>query len=455
MISNCAILPVPGEDTLIPGGYIAIAGNRIVALGPMETCPKGGVGIEVDGQGQLAMPGLVNGHCHAPMTLFRGLADDLDLVTWLHRHIFPAEAKTVSAEMVYWCAQLAAAEMLLSGTTTVADGYFHEDAMARACSEAGLRCVAAQAVVDFPAPGAEDPARNIEVTEQFLADWQARDPLVTPAVFAHSPYTCSNATLKRAKSLAAKYQVPFFIHVAETSAELAQIAQPMGRTPVAHLDALGVLDEGTVCVHCVWVDEEDRARLRRRGVGVVTCPQSNAKLASGRAPLVEMIDQGLRLSLGTDGAASGNSLDLFREMRFAAMLHKVDPCRATALPAREILAMATYRGAGALHLPPNLGRLEPGALADIVLVDLQQPRLQPFHGPNLLVYSGCGTDVRTVIVNGRLVVRDGILQTVDLQAIKEQVRRLAGVARSLFAQQATPTAGCIFLRSRQEHPGPA
>ncbi|MGD9948013.1 MAG: amidohydrolase [Desulfobulbus sp.] len=428
LVRNCTILPVAGNDYLIDSGYLAVAGNRIVELGPMEACPSRGIGTEVDGQGQLAMPGLVNGHCHAPMTLFRGLADDLDLGTWLHQHIFPTEAKMVSPEMVYWCGKLAAAEMLLSGTTTVADGYFYEDGVARACSEAGLRCVAAQAVIDFPAPGAEDPAKNVEVAEQFLARWQGRDPLVTPAVFAHAPYTCSNATLQRAKSLARKYQVPFFIHVAETSSEQAQIAQPLGRTPVEHLDALGVLDRETVCVHCVWVTDNDRALLQKRGTAVVTCPQSNAKLASGRAPLIEMADQGIRLGLGTDGAASGNSLDLFREMGFAAMLHKVDPCRATALPAKEVLAMATYLGAEALGLPGELGRLEPGALADILLVDLKQPHLQPFHGPNLLAYSGCGADVRTVIVNGRIVVRGGALQTMDEEEIKGHVRRLARVA---------------------------
>lgn len=425
LVSNCTILPVPGQDALIPLGYIAISGNRIVELGPMAACPSADIGTEVDGQGQLAMPGLINGHCHAPMTLFRGLADDLDLATWLHQHIFPAEASMVSPEMVYWCSQLAAAEMLLSGTTTVADGYFYEDEVARACSEAGLRCVAGQAVIDFPAPGAEDPARNIEVAEQFLLRWQGASPLVMPAVFAHSPYTCSNDTLIRAKALARKYQVPFLIHVAETRAEQGQIGQPLGPTPVAHLDALGVLDRETICVHCVWVESGDIELLQKRGAAVVTCPQSNAKLASGRAPLVEMIDQGLPVGIGTDGAASGNSLDVFQEMGFAAMLHKVHPSRATALPARDVLAMATSGGAGVFDLSSSLGRLEPGAWADIVLIDLQQPHLQPFHGPNLLVYSGCGADVRTVIVNGRLVVLNGELQTINLAEVSAQVRRLA------------------------------
>jgi 5-methylthioadenosine/S-adenosylhomocysteine deaminase len=324
LVTNCVILPVPGTERLISPGYVAIKGSRIVQVGSMDHCPQGDTGTVVDGQGQLAMPGLVNGHCHAPMTLFRGLADDLDLATWLQHHIFPAEAAMVSPEMVYWCGKLAAAEMLLSGTTTVADGYFFEDEVARACAEVGLRCVAGQAVIDFPAPGAEDPACNIEVAERFLERWQGRDPLVTPAVFAHSPYTCGNRTLLRAKALARRYRVPLFIHSAETGSEQAQIAEPLGRTPIEHLSALDLLDRDTVCVHCVWADAPDIDRLRKSGAAVITCPQSNAKLASGRAPLPLMLEQWCRLGLGTDGAASNNSLDLFREMGFAARLHKVN-----------------------------------------------------------------------------------------------------------------------------------
>lgn len=426
LITNCAILPVPGSEALINSGYIAIAGSRIVRMGPMDECPADVMGTKVDGRGHLAMPGLVNGHCHAPMTLFRGLADDLDLAAWLHGHIFPAEAKTVCPEMVYWCAQLAAAEMLLSGATTVADGYFYEDEVARACVEAGLRCVAGQAVIDFPAPGAEDPSRNREVAERFLQQWQGRDPLVTPAVFAHSPYTCANHTLQRAKSLAHTYQAPFFVHVAETAHEQTQIAQPLGRTPIAHLHALGVLDRDTVCVHSVWADENDMQLLVETGAGVITCPQSNAKLASGRAALAAMMEQGVRLGIGTDGAASGNSLDLFREMGFAAKLHKVNPGRPTAVPAGEVLAMATHGGADVLGLPTGLGKLYPGALADIVLVDLRQPHLQPFHSVHSLVYSGCGADVRTVIVNGRLVVQNRKILNLDMAEINARIRRLAG-----------------------------
>lgn len=425
LITNCAVLPVPGSETLIASGFVAIGSAKILGVGPMSQCPEGRAGTVLDGQGQLAMPGLVNGHCHAPMTLFRGLADDLDLVSWLHTHIFPAEARQVNPEMVYWCSKLAAAEMLLSGTTTVADGYFLEDEVARACAETGLRCVAAQAVVDFPAPGAEDPEHNIEVAARFLEGWQGRHPLITPAVFAHAPYTCSNDTLRRAKELTRKHRAPLFIHAAETREEHRQIAEPLASTPIGHLDALGILDRDTVCVHCVWADEHDLDLLAERGAGVVTCPQSNAKLASGRAPLAAMLQRNLRVALGTDGAASNNNLDLFREMDFTAKAHKINPCAPVAVPARRILEVATWGGAAALGLGPGHGTLTPGAPADLMLIDLHQPHFQPFHSPNLLVYSRPAADVRSVIVNGELVVANRKLRTLDLRETCERVREIA------------------------------
>jgi 5-methylthioadenosine/S-adenosylhomocysteine deaminase len=425
LITNCTLLPCPGKDAVIAPGFIAISGTRIARIGPMAECPPSESGTGIDGHGQLALPGLVNGHCHAPMTLFRGMADDLALTTWLHDHIFPAEARWVNPEMVYWCARLAAAEMLLGGITTVADGYFLEEEVARACADTGLRCIAAQGIIDFPAPGVPDPSRNIEVAQRFLDQWQDRDPLIRPAVFAHAPYTCANQTLVRAKELSRRYQAPLFLHVAETRNEIEQIASPLAPTPIRHLEALGLLDPDTVCVHCVWADDQDLDILAERGAGVILCPQSNLKLASGRAPLLGMLNRQIRVGLGTDGAASNNSLDLFREMDLAAKVQKVSPCDPVAVPARRILEIATSGGASVLGCSGDHGQLAPGAPADLILINPQQPHLQPFYNPDLLVYSAGAGDVQTVIVNGRLVVQNREIRTIDLEDTMRQVRRLA------------------------------
>jgi len=425
LITDCTLLPVPGQEQMIAPGFIAIKAGRIAAVGPMAACPPVATGTGVDGRGQLALPGLVNGHCHAPMTLFRGLADDLALATWLHDHIFPAEARRVNADMVYACAQLAAAEMLLAGITTVADGYFFEDEVARACADSGLRCVAAQAVIDFPAPGVPDPAGNINAARAFLERWQGRHPLVSPAIFAHSPYTCCPTTLRRAKALSREFGAPLFIHLSETRGEIAQVIDPQGATPIRHLEALDLLDRDTVAVHCVWADDQDLDLLAKRQTGVIVCPQSHLKLASGRAPLRAMLDRRLRVGLGTDGAASNNSLDLFREMDLAAKIQKVSPCDPVAVPAGQILALATSGGASALGFSPGHGLLSPGSPADLILIDLEQPHLQPFHSPNLLVYSAGAADVRTVIVGGALVVHNRQFRTLDLQACMDRVRQLA------------------------------
>lgn len=425
LITNCLLLADAATQTPRAPSFIAIADGHIVQTGAMADCPLPDSGTVLDAAGQLAMPGLVNGHCHMPMTLLRGLADDLDLHTWLHAHIFPAEARLVTPEMVYWCSQLAAIEMLLSGTTTVADGYFYEDAVAQACIKVGLRCVAAQAVIDFPAPGVPEPSRNIEVAQQFVEHWQGRHPLIRPAIFAHAPYTCGNTTLRRAKELARSQGVPLFIHVAETAGEQALITEPQGPTPLAHLHNLGLLDRHTVCVHGVWLSEADIDLLAASSASLISCPQSNAKLASGRAPLPAMVERGVRLGVGTDGAASGNSLDLFREMGFAACLHKLPSGDATAMPARTVLALATARGAEALGLATGLGTLQIGAPADIILVDHRQPHLQPWHDASVLVYSDCGADVRTVIVHGQVVVQDRGVLSVDVAEVLAQVQRLA------------------------------
>jgi 5-methylthioadenosine/S-adenosylhomocysteine deaminase len=427
LIANSTILPLAADmPKLIQQGYVSIKDSKIVALGPMaDLADTYEADITIDGSGQLVMPGLVNTHSHAPMTLFRGMADDLPLMTWLNEHIFPAEAKSVNPEMVYWCSKLAAAEMILSGTTTVADGYFLEDSVAEAFIEAGMRSVVAQGVIDFPAPGVPDPSQNVKTAGTFIERWQNKNTLLTPAIFCHSPYTCSAATLKRAKELARHKNVQLFVHLAETKTEVEQIQEQHGTTPVRYLKNLDLLDKDTICVHCVWLDKMEIEILARTGAQVATCPQSNMKLGSGIAPLKEMLNSGISVGLGTDGCASNNRLDMFHEMDICAKLHKVINLDPTALPAETVLEMATAGGAGVLGLENEIGSLRPGKQADLILLDMKQPHLQPFYNPDLLVYAANGADVANVIIDGKIVMQERNILTFDVDEAMTKVRELA------------------------------
>jgi 5-methylthioadenosine/S-adenosylhomocysteine deaminase len=429
LITDTMILPDPGKNTSIPDGCIAILKDKIIYAGPMAQYDGRKEKHTIDGHGMLTMPGLINLHGHAPMTLFRGLADDLELADWLTNHIFPAEAEHVNPEMAYWCSSLAAAEMILSGTTTTADGYFHEHDVARAFAEAGLRAVAAQGIIDFPAPGVPDPGDNITAAASFINTWQEKNALIRPALFAHSPYTCSNATLQRAKQLARKRGVQLYIHVAETEHEYSIIRDPLGKTPIQHLHALGILDTDTICVHCVWSDDQDIDILAGQGSPVILCPQSNLKLASGMANLPLMLAKGIRVGLGTDGCASNNSLDMFREMDICAKVQKLHNLDPVAVPANRILEIATTKGALISGFPGHDAILAPGNPADLIMLDIGRPHLTPLYSSDLLVYAASGADVRTVIIDGQLVLNKGKLLTIDLKEVLGRVRSLAKSVR--------------------------
>lgn len=423
LITNVTLFTDP-ESALSSNQYLLCQDDTIHSFGPMESLPEAGDAHIIDGTGKLLMPGLINGHNHCAMTLFRGLADDLELSEWLNENIFPAEAKQVNPEMVYWCTKLAAAEMILSGTTTVADGYFHEDQAARALQESGMRAIPAQGIIDFPAPGVPDPAKNIDAVESFLKKWQGKNNRITPGIFAHSPYTCSPETLQRAKALATKYQAPFFIHIAESRQEQQMIMNPQGTSPVKHLSALDLLDEKTILIHCVWLDDADRKIIQESQSGVVVCPQSHFKLASGIAATSDMDEMGIRIGIGTDGSASNNSLDIFREMDILAKSQKLRTLNATAMPAKRVLAAATGNNAKILGLA-DLGEIKKGFRADVLLLDMKQAHLQPFYNSDLLVYSASGADVDTVIINGKIVVRKRKLLTFDLDECMTEVRKLS------------------------------
>jgi 5-methylthioadenosine/S-adenosylhomocysteine deaminase len=394
--------------------------------GPEEDYPGPAPRHSLDAGGGLILPGLVNAHCHGAMVLFRGLADDLPLLEWLTEHIFPAEARWVNEEMVETCTLLAAGEMLLSGTTCVGEAYFCASGAARAYARAGMRAVVAQGVIDFPAPGVPRPEEALEVARGFLEQWQGADPLITPALFAHSPYTCSPETLAGVADLAREKGVAWFTHLAETAQEVEEVRSRYGATPGRHLESLGLLESLRAAVHGVWLDAQEVMLLARRGVALVHCPESNLKLASGLGRLAEWLAAGVTVGLGTDGPASNNDLDLWGELATAARLAKVAAHDPAVVPAAQALEMAWGGSARALGLEGVVGRLRPGWAGDLVVLNLAQPHLTPLHNiASALVYSARGGDVRHVVVRGRLVVRDRQVLTFDLPAVMERVQRMA------------------------------
>jgi 5-methylthioadenosine/S-adenosylhomocysteine deaminase len=416
----------PGFEVFRPG-RVGVRSGRIVSVGPdAPGTPLPRARESVDVGGGVLMPGLVNAHTHLPMVLFRGLADDLPLADWLNDHIFPAERRHMTAGTVRTAARLACAELLLSGTTTCCDGYFHESAVAEAVLEAGIRGVLGQGVIDAPAPGVPDPAKAVETAAGFVDDWQGRNARVSPSIFCHSPYTCSETTLRRAKAAARERGVRFQIHVSETRSEVERSRAENGATPVGYLERLGLLDPETLVVHGVWLTGEDIRTLSDRGVPVVHCPESNMKLASGIAPVTALRAAGVTVALGTDGAASNNDQDLFREMDTAAKLHKAATGDPTALDARTVVRMATIEGARAVGLGEEVGSIEIGKGADLVTLAPLLPSAVPNHHPaSLVVYSVDGGAVRDVMVAGRFRIREGRPCHMDLEEAMADARRAA------------------------------
>ncbi len=412
LIKDTSLLPFPNSFHFIPQGWLAIKESRIMEIGHGEA-PSIPAGLYLDGQDCLVMPGLVNAHTHAPMALFRGLADDLPLKVWLEEHIFPAEGRWVDSDFVYWGTLLACAEMIRSGTTTFADGYFFEEQVARAVEQAGLRAILGQGILDFPTPDSPSPAESLKKAEDFLQHYSTSSR-IHPALFPHSVYTSSPGLLGQCQDLADRYGVPMIIHLAETRSEVEEISQKYGKRPVNHMESLGLLSPSLIACHCVWLTEAEMDLLARRGVKVVHNPESNMKLASGVAPIPELLAKGVTVGLGTDGCASNNNLDLFQEMDSAAKLHKVHRLDPTVMPSNVVLHMATLGGAKVLGLDKEIGSLEVGKKADIIILDLNRPHLQPIYNiTSHLVYSATGADVRDVIIDGRIIMRDRKLLTLD------------------------------------------
>ncbi len=423
VVVNGTILTMDEDDRVIPDGFVAVHGDTIVRMGnPGTTIPE--AQTLIDARGGLILPGLVNSHTHAAMTLFRGLADDLPLMEWLNRYIFPAESR-MDADFVYTGTLLACAEMILSGTTTFCDMYLFEEKVAEAAHKAGMRCLVGEVLYDFPSPNYGPMEKGLEYTESLIRNW-AGDPLVHIAVEPHAIYTCSPELLTKAHAIAMKHGVPLVIHVAETRTELDLVRKTYGKQPFEHLQSLGLLGPHLVADHCVHLDEAEMDRMAAHDVRAVHNPESNMKLASGISPVPALLERGITVGLGTDGCASNNNLDLFGEMDMAAKLHKVHSLDPTVLDAGTVLKMATIHGAKALGMGDAVGSLETGKKADIIVVDTNRPHMTPMYNPfSHLVYAAGAQDVSHTIINGRVVMADRDLRTLDLETILADARRRA------------------------------
>ena len=440
----CLLLPLVARaesvDLIIAGGYVvtmdpqlrviengavAVRGDHIEAIGKRVdidrrfTAPQ-----RIDKDDAIVMPGLINTHTHAAMSLMRGIADDMNLQDWLTRFIFPAEKKNVSQGFVRWGTLLACLEMLRGGITTYTDMYYFEDTVATATREAGMRGVLGETIISFPVNDAPNPAAALKLAEGFIRQYH-HDPLIVPAVAPHAPYTNSDETLRSCRALASHYNAPLLIHLSETKKENDDSLRDHKMTPTQRLDSLGFFHGHTIVAHAVWVTDNDIAILKRNNTGVAHCPSSNMKLASGAAPVVKMLSRGLNVGLGTDGpAGSNNDFDLFEEMDLAAKLQKLVTNDPRALPARTVVSMATIMGAKALGMEKEIGSLEVGKRADIIMVRLDRPNAVPMYDVySQLAYALKASDVADVVVNGKVVVRDGKCQTMNAASIIAKARQ--------------------------------
>ncbi len=424
LITNGVVVTMDSKERVIDNGAVAITGDRIVDIGPSEKFSECRAGKIIDAKNGIIMPGLINTHTHAAMTCFRGLADDLHLMTWLNDFIFPAESK-LNYEKVKTGALLACAEMILSGTTCFADMYLFEDAVAEAARQAGIRAVVGEVLYDFPSPSYGTIEEGFAYTENLIKKWEG-DPLITVAVEPHSPYLCAPDLLTRAGDLANEYEVPLIIHVAETQTEVNTILESYGKTPIAHLAEIGVLSPLLLACHCVALTDKDIDLLASFDVKVSHNPESNMKLASGIAPVPQLMEAGVCVGLGTDGCTSNNNIDMFQEMDTAAKIHKVNTLDPTVMDAKTVLKMATTDAAKALGLDEVTGSLVPGKKADVIVIDTNKPHLTPMYNLHShLVYAAGGNDVDTSVINGQVVMENRRLLTLDIAKVMADVNQVA------------------------------
>lgn len=434
LLVNAFILTMDPSKTQVPSGAVAVHGQKIVAVGSeTELKARFESSSTINCHGKVLMPGLINAHTHVPMTLLRGLADDLRLDVWLMGYMMPVEREFVSPQFVRLGTSLACAELIRSGVTAFADMYYFEDDVASATAEAGMRGVCGESVMKFPTPDAKFYEESLEYSREYIKKWKGH-PLIVPSIAPHAPYTCTSEILRASAELAMEFDIPLQIHISETQLEVDNMRRDQGMPVVPWVKKQGLLEAKVLAAHCVWIDDGEMRTLLHAHSGVAHNPSSNLKLASGAAPVKRMLDNGLNVGIGTDGPASNNDLDMFEEVRLAAFLAKNTSNDPTALPAQQALEMSTSMGARALHIGEITGSIEPGKRADLILVDLSRLHSSPHfqRDPNAayaqLVYSAKSSDVSDVMVDGKWLMQDKVLLTINeseiLQEAQDYARRI-------------------------------
>jgi len=428
IVNGSHIVTMNEAGSVIENGAIAIDDGIILAIGPADNiAAKYSAAVTLDGKRRIVMPGLVNGHSHAAMTLLRGVADDLALMEWLQNYIFPAEVEFVDAEFVRIGTELACWEMIRGGTTTFVDMYYYPDTIAQVVEDCGMRALISATVIDQRSPDAENADDGIRKGSGFIKRWQGRNSRITPIFGPHANYTLDAEQLAATRAAAMEYGVPISIHLSESPFEVQNSQDTYGMTSIEHFESIGFFEGPTIAAHVVWPTKKEIPILAERKVGVIHNPTSNMKIASGIAPITEMLEAGVLVGLGTDGAASNNDLDMWEEMRLAALLQKVDRMDPTAIPATTVLRMATSGGATAIGLGDTIGSLEVGKRADLIQVAFEDVHHVPTYDVvSHLVYVSDEQDVASVVIDGRVVMLEGKITSIDTERVAEEANALAG-----------------------------
>ena len=437
IVKGDLVVSMDAASTVIEGGAIAVDKGVIIAIGNAADIEAEYSSVNtLHGENRVVMPGLVNGHTHAAMTLLRGVADDLALMEWLQNYIFPAEVEFVDAEFVRIGTELACWEMIRGGTTTIVDMYYYPDTIAEVIESCGLRALISATVIDQRSPDAEGADDSIAKGIGFIERWQGRNSRITPIFGPHANYTLDAEQLQATRAAAQEYGVPISIHVSESQFEVQNSLNKYGKPSIEMLESIGFFDGPTIAAHVIWPTEQEIPILAERKVGVIHNPTSNMKLASGIAPIAEMLDAGVRVGLGTDGAASNNDLDMWEEMRLAAFLQKIGLMNPEALPAKAVLRMATSGGAEAIGLSDQVGSLEVGKRADLIQVAFDDVHHVPtFDALSHLVYVSDEQDVASVVVDGKVLMRDAVMLTIDTARVASEAKTLAARIQTALAER--------------------